>query len=89
MSNKTSGTRLIWAGVVLLILLRQDIWFWHDPALVLGILPVGLAWQIGISIAAALLWYTATRIAWPAEIVTAATPAATNATANETTERKP
>jgi hypothetical protein len=85
MSNKRSGTRLIWAGVVLLILLRQDFWFWHDPALVLGVLPVGLAWQIGISIAAALLWYTATRIAWPAEIVTAATLAAHQATAHQAT----
>ncbi len=65
----TTGTRLIWTGVVLLIILRQDIWFWNDPSLVLGIFPVGLAWQIGISIAAAMLWYTATRIAWPIEEV--------------------
>lgn len=62
-----SGTKLIWIGVVVLIALRQDLWFWNDPSLVLGILPIGLAWQIGISIAAAALWYTATRIAWPAE----------------------
>ena len=67
MSNKTSGHRLIWAGVVLLIILRQDSWFWNDPALVLGMFPVGLAWQIGVSIAAAMLWYVATRIAWPVD----------------------
>lgn len=64
-----SGHRLIWIGVVVLIVLRQDHWFWDDPSLVAGILPIGLAWQVAISIAAALLWYTATRIAWPADPV--------------------
>ena len=68
-SRPVWGSRLIWAGVCLLIILRQDVWFWNDPALVLGILPIGLAWHVGISIAAALLWLTATRIAWPADEV--------------------
>lgn len=72
MSKKSSRTRLIWAGVILLIILRQDSWFWHDPSLVLGMFPIGLAWQILVSLAAALLWYTATRIAWPAEELSAA-----------------
>jgi|GEM_PF-1851417 len=67
MSNTTKGHRLIWVGVVLLIILRQDSWFWNDATLVLGILPIGLAWQIGISIAAAILWYIAALIAWPAD----------------------
>lgn len=61
------GTRIIAAGVLALIVLRQDIWFWNDPALVFGILPIGLAWQIGISIAAAMLWFLATKIAWPTD----------------------
>ena len=67
MRQRTSGAGLIWAGVILLIILRQDVWFWHDPSLVLGMFPIGLAWQIGISLGAAALWYTATRIAWPAD----------------------
>ncbi len=74
MSNKTSGHRLIWAGVVLLIILRQDSWFWSDPTLVLGMFPVGLAWQIGVSIAAAILWSIATRIAWPADALPLSPP---------------
>ncbi|HBJ38803.1 MAG TPA: hypothetical protein DDZ51_29460 [Planctomycetaceae bacterium] len=61
------GTRIIWIGVIVLIVLRQDLWFWNDPSLVFGILPVGLAWQIAISIAAAILWIIATKIAWPAD----------------------
>jgi hypothetical protein len=61
------GTRIIWVGVITLIVLRQDLWFWNDPSLVFGILPIGLAWQILISIAAAILWFAATKIAWPAD----------------------
>lgn len=65
--EKPAATRWIVAGVVLLIILRQDPWFWHRDTLLGGILPIALAWQVGISIAAALLWYTATRVAWPDE----------------------
>lgn len=74
--NKPAGVRLVWVGVVLLIILRQDFWFWDDPTLVWGALPVGLAWQVGISIAAAVLWYAATRVAWPKEEVFPAQPSA-------------
>lgn len=59
------GTRIIWIAVIVLIILRQDLWFWSDPSLVFGILPIGLAWQIAISIGAAILWFAATKIAWP------------------------
>lgn len=65
--NLRRGTRFIWLGVIVLIILRQDLWFWNDPSLVFGILPVGLAWQVVISIAAAILWMVATKIAWPAD----------------------
>lgn len=61
------GTRIIWIGVLVLIILRQDLWFWNDASLVFGILPIGLAWQIAISIGAAILWFSATKIAWPAD----------------------
>ncbi len=65
--NTRRGTRIIGIGVIVLTILRQDLWFWNDPSLVFGILPVGLAWQVGISIAAAILWMLATKIAWPAD----------------------
>lgn len=65
--NIRRGTRIIWIGVIVLIILRQDLWFWNDPSLVFGILPIGLAWQVGISIAAAILWMVAAKIAWPAD----------------------
>jgi Na+/melibiose symporter-like transporter len=65
--NLRRGTRIIWIGVIVLIILRQDLWFWNDPSLVFGILPIGLAWQVGISIAAAILWMVAAKIAWPTD----------------------
>ena len=59
---------LIWVGVILLIILHQDNWFWLDGTLVFGFLPIGLCWHIGISICAAILWYLATVFAWPKQL---------------------
>ena len=72
MSNSQSGANksgpLIIAGLVLLLLiLHQDNWFWSDDSLVFGFLPIGLFWHACISVAAALTWYLATKIAWPVE----------------------
>lgn len=58
---------LVWMLIAGLILLHQDVWFWEDGRLVLGFLPVGLAWHVGLSLAAALVWWLATRYAWPVE----------------------
>jgi hypothetical protein len=52
---------------VLLIVLHQDFWFWDDPQLLLGFLPIGLAYQMALSVAAAGVWLLATIIAWPVE----------------------
>ncbi len=64
-ASKRSGPLLIAVLTGLLLILHQDYWFWTNKTLVFGILPMGLFWHIGISIAAALLWFMATRIAWP------------------------
>ncbi len=55
----------IWIAVAVLVILHQDNWFWDDDTIVLGFLPIGLAWHMGISIAASFLWYLATIFAWP------------------------
>ena len=52
--------------VLALVALQQDHWLWHNDTLVLGFLPIGLAYHLGISVAAAVVWYVATRVAWPA-----------------------
>ena len=58
--------RLVYGLIVLLAILHQDFWWWHriDP-LLLGFIPIGLAYHAGISIAAAVLWALAVKYCWP------------------------
>ena len=59
--------RLVFALIVLLAVLHQDFWFWTDDRLVFGFMPIGLAYHVGISLAAAVVWFLATRYCWPAD----------------------
>jgi hypothetical protein len=53
-------------AIVALYALHQDIWFWRSARpLVFGFLPVGLAYHGAYCIAAALLMWTLTTVAWP------------------------
>ena len=45
-----------WIALVALIILHHDWWFWNDPHVVLGFLPIGLAYHVLISLAAGALW---------------------------------
>ena len=56
---------VVWGLVVLLVILHQDVWFWEDGTLVFGFLPVTLLYHAGLSVAAAVTWFLATRYAWP------------------------
>lgn len=56
---------VVWGLVVLLLLIHQDFWFWDDPTLVFGFMPVALLYHAGISVAASITWYLATLYAWP------------------------
>ncbi|HJM58735.1 MAG TPA: hypothetical protein QF446_15575 [Planctomycetota bacterium] len=60
--------RLIWLMVVVLAVLHQDVWNWNSKALVLGFIPVGLAYHALYSVAAALMWMAALRWAWPSGV---------------------
>ena len=68
MSNEQSkGPRnIIWLAVILLVILHQDFWFWdtYEP-LVFGFMPIGLAYHVGISIAASIVWFLATKFCFP------------------------
>lgn len=59
---------VIWGIIVLLIILHQDIWFWDDPTLVFGFMPIGLLYHAGISVAASVTWYLATIYCWPSHL---------------------
>jgi hypothetical protein len=73
-ANRTPAHRFQMPKVVVLILgialffLHQDFWNWTDRTLLFGFMPVGLAYHALYSIAAALLWAYAIRIAWPKDL---------------------
>lgn len=58
--------RFVYGLIVLLAIVHQDFWWWDriDP-LVLGFIPIGLAYQAGVSVAAAILWAMAVKYCWP------------------------
>lgn len=61
--------KLIWSLLFLLAVLHQDFWNWNKiEPLVLGFIPIGLAYQIGVSIAAAILWALAVHYCWPENV---------------------
>ena len=57
---------VVYGLIVLLAFLHQDVWWWDriDP-LILGFVPIGLAYQAGISVVAAILWALAVKFCWP------------------------
>lgn len=59
---------VVWGLVALLMIIHQDLWFWDDPTLVFGFLPIGLAYHLALSLAAAFTWYLATVYCWPEEL---------------------
>jgi len=59
---------VVWVLVALLAVLHWDFWYWGDRTLLLGFMPIGLAWQAGFSLAATAVWLLAVRFAWPEEL---------------------
>lgn len=61
--------RVVVLLLVLITVLHQDFWLWDriDP-LILGFIPIGLAYHAGISIAAAAVWGLVTVFCWPKEL---------------------
>lgn len=62
------NNKAIWIIFVLLFFLHQDFWNWDNRGLVFGFLPVGLAYHAAFSLAAALLWASAVKWAWPSDV---------------------
>ena len=56
---------LLFLLIVAVYVLHQDYWNWKDSDLVLGILPVGLAYHAGYSIFAAIMMAVLVKFAWP------------------------
>jgi hypothetical protein len=66
--SSCAGRKWIWAGFVVLFVFHHDFWWWDDRTLVLGFLPIGLAYHATFSVAAGLLWALANRYAWPGHL---------------------
>jgi hypothetical protein len=59
-------TVLLVLAIAVLYALHQDVWLWRAAhPLVFGFLPVGLAYHGAYCIAAAVLMWILTRVAWP------------------------
>ena len=67
-SHNARNRRLMWLLFAVLVVLHYDFWFWSSGTLLFDFLPVGLAYQILISVAASALWGWAAFYAWPAEL---------------------
>jgi Protein of unknown function (DUF3311) len=66
---KPTKTLLLTLMVAAVYLLHQDSWNWKktDP-LLFGFLPIGLAYQAGYSILAAIMMALLVKFAWPSEL---------------------
>lgn len=63
-----SARSAVWVAALVLAVLHLDFWQWDDHSLWFGFLPLGLGYQMLISIAAGTLWAVAVRFAWPGEL---------------------
>lgn len=54
----------LYVALVVLYLLHNDLWLWHDARLVFG-LPVGLVYHIGFAVATSVVLTLLVLHAWP------------------------
>lgn len=59
--------RLLYLALLAAFVLHNDIWWWEDRDLVLG-MPIGLTYHIALCFAAALIMALLVRHAWPSEL---------------------
>ena len=57
--------KIAWGLIVVLGIVHYDFWYWDDPSLVFGFMPVGLFFHVLISVLAGLCWALVVRWAWP------------------------
>jgi hypothetical protein len=60
----------IWIVLLALALafMHQDFWYWDDPGLVFGVMPVGLFYHAMYSVVVSLFWWWVVRTAWPLDL---------------------
>ena len=58
----------LWILIAILIVAHQDFWNWNDGTLVFGFIPIGLAYHMGISATAGVVWFLMVNLAWPKQL---------------------
>ena len=64
MNTRSTQRRWVWLTLIVLVIAHQDFWFWDDSGVVLGFLPVGLAYHALFSIVATCAWFAVVHFAW-------------------------
>ncbi|MDA2925683.1 hypothetical protein MYX78_00360 [Acidobacteria bacterium AH-259-G07] len=64
---KTFPRWILYVAAFLLYVLHNDLWFWNDPRLVLG-LPIGLLYHVAFCLAASALMVFLVIYAWPEKL---------------------
>jgi hypothetical protein len=59
---------IVFGIFVFLAIAHQDFWFWDDPSLVMGFMPVTLFYHAAYSIVAATFWGLVIKFAWPSDL---------------------
>lgn len=59
---------LIWLLVAALLIAHQDFWYWNDPQLVFGFIPIGLFYHACLSLTAGVFWFLVCTFAWPKDL---------------------
>lgn len=62
--NGSRWRKPLYAALVLLYLLHNDLWYWNDPRLVFG-LPIGLVYHIAFAVATSIVLSLLVIYAWP------------------------
>ena len=81
--SSSSGKTLVWGLFILLFFAHQDFWLWDDGSLVLGFMPIGLAYHALFSIGCAALGWLAIKTAWPHDLEAFAEESSSNAEEKE------
>jgi len=58
---------VLYLSLFILFLIHQDSWFWDDPTMLLGFVPVGLAYHAVYCVVSSIVWYLVVTRNWPHE----------------------
>jgi hypothetical protein len=62
-----TGRGILYAALLLLAVLHQDLWLWNDARMLFG-LPIGLTYHVLYCLAVVVLMALLVRFAWPTHL---------------------